>query len=55
MSARPPSLHASISPLKAANHPLIGSSQLFASQAVREARIARVKRHGPNAGVKEYS
>ena len=39
--------------LKAANHQVIGSSQLYASQAAREAGINSVKANGQTATVKD--
>ncbi|MBD9535602.1 DUF1508 domain-containing protein [Stenotrophomonas sp. ATCM1_4] len=39
--------------LKAANHQVIGSSQLYASQAAREAGITSVKGNGPSTTVKD--
>jgi uncharacterized protein YegP (UPF0339 family) len=39
--------------LKAANHQVIGSSQLYASQAGREAGITSVKGNGPSTTVKD--
>ncbi len=39
--------------LKAANHQVIGTSQIYASQAAREAGIASVKANGPNTTVKD--
>lgn len=39
--------------LKAGNHQVIGSSQLYAAQAGREAGIASVKANGPSTTVKD--
>ncbi|KRG44306.1 hypothetical protein ARC78_05825 [Stenotrophomonas pictorum JCM 9942] len=39
--------------LKAANHQVIGSSQLYASQAAREAGITSVKGNGPSTTIKD--
>ena len=37
--------------LKAANHQVIGSSQMYASQAAREAGITSVKGNGPSTEI----
>lgn len=39
--------------LKAANHQVIGTSQMYATEAAREADIARVKSEGASKTVKE--
>lgn len=39
--------------LKAANHQVIGSSQMYASQAGREAGIASVRANGPTPTLKD--
>lgn len=39
--------------LKAANHQVIGTSQMYATEAARESDIARVKTDGPSKTVKE--
>ena len=39
--------------LKAANHQVIGSSQMYASQAAREAGITSVKGNGPSTTIKD--
>ena len=39
--------------LKAANHQVIGTSQMYATEAEREADIARVKTDGASKTVKE--
>ncbi len=39
--------------LKAANHQVIGSSQMYASQAGREAGINSVRANGPTPTVKD--
>ncbi len=39
--------------LKAANHQVIGSSQMYASQAGREAGITSVKGNGPSTTIKD--
>lgn len=39
--------------LKAANHQVIGTSQMYATEASRESDIARVKAEGPSRTVKE--
>lgn len=41
--------------LKAANHQVIGSSQLYASEASRETGIASVKTNGPTTTVKDLT
>lgn len=41
--------------LKAANHQVIGTSQMHATEAAREADIARVKADGSSAMVKEQA
>ena len=41
--------------LKAANHQVIGSSQLYASAASRDAGIESVKKNGPVATVKDLT
>jgi uncharacterized protein YegP (UPF0339 family) len=38
--------------LKAANHQVIGTSQMYATEALREADIAIVKANGPSTTVK---
>ena len=37
--------------LKAANHQVIGSSQMYASEATRDAGIASVKKHGVTTNI----
>jgi uncharacterized protein YegP (UPF0339 family) len=39
--------------LKAANHQVIGTSQMYASEASRDAGIASVQSNGPSTTVKE--
>jgi uncharacterized protein YegP (UPF0339 family) len=39
--------------LKAANHQIIGSSQMYASEAARDAGIESVKANGPTKTVKD--
>ncbi|KRG71332.1 hypothetical protein ABB27_03540 [Stenotrophomonas terrae] len=39
--------------LKAANHQVIGSSQMYSSQAAREAGITSVKGNGPSTTIKD--
>ena len=41
--------------LKAANHQVIGSSQLYSSEAARDNGIASVKSNGPSTTVKDNS
>lgn len=41
--------------LKAANHQVIGTSQMYASEAARDAGIASVQANGPGATVKEMT
>ena len=41
--------------LKAANHQVIGSSQLYASAASRDAGIESVKKNGPSKEVKDLT
>ncbi|XAH23414.1 YegP family protein [Xylophilus sp. GW821-FHT01B05] len=41
--------------LKAGNHEVIGSSQMYSSEAARETGIASVKANGPSKTVKDHS
>lgn len=41
--------------LKAANHQVIGSSQMYGSEAARETGIASVKTNGPTSTVKDLT
>lgn len=41
--------------LKSANHQVIGTSQMYASEASREAGIASVKANGASASIKDLS
>lgn len=41
--------------LKAANHQVIGSSQMYASEASRVTGIASVKNNGPTATIKDLT
>lgn len=41
--------------LKAANHQIIGTSQLYASAASRDAGIESVKKNGPSTEVKDLT
>ncbi len=41
--------------LKAANHQIIGTSQMYASEASRDAGIASVKANGPSKEVKDHA
>ncbi len=39
--------------LKAANHQIIGNSQMYADEAARDKGIASVQANGPTSGIKE--
>ncbi|GHH59453.1 MULTISPECIES: YegP family protein [Gammaproteobacteria] len=41
--------------LKAANHQVIGTSQMYGSEAARDGGIASVQNNGPSATVKEIA
>ncbi len=41
--------------LKAANHQVIGSSQMYASEASRATGVASVKKNGPSAAIKDLT
>ncbi|MBC2655335.1 YegP family protein [Pseudomonas sp. MSSRFD41] len=41
--------------LKAANHQVIGSSELYASEAARDKGIASVKNNGPTHNIKDLT